>query len=89
MKQKGFTFAGHRIGRSLLIDDGALTWLIANSSTNSASTRRHVELALCHLAQNGKILTTIHHYFDLECLGLSEFKLQVTLCKYICFGEKN
>ncbi|KAM3698379.1 hypothetical protein ACB098_06G184300 [Castanea mollissima] len=43
---------GHRIGRSLLIDDGALTWLIANSNTNSASTRRHVELALCHLAQN-------------------------------------
>lgn len=89
MKQKGFTFAGHRIGRSLLIDDGALTWLIANSNTNSASTRRHVELALCHLAQNGKMLTTIHHYFDLECLGHSEFKLQVTLCKYICFGEKN
>lgn len=44
---------GHRTGRSLLIDDGAFTWLIANSNTPSASTRRHIELALCHLAQNG------------------------------------
>lgn len=43
---------GHRMGCSLLIDDGALTWLIANSNTTSSSTRRHIELALCHLAQN-------------------------------------
>ncbi|KAG6669791.1 kinesin-like protein KIN-UC isoform X2 [Carya illinoinensis] len=43
---------GHRTGRSLLMDDGALAWLIANSNTASASTRRHIELALCHLAQN-------------------------------------
>ncbi|KAL5735028.1 hypothetical protein ACOSP7_032889 [Xanthoceras sorbifolium] len=43
---------GHRKGRSLLMEDGALEWLIANSNTSSASTRRHVELALCHLAQN-------------------------------------
>lgn len=43
---------GHRRGRSLLIDDGVLTWLLSNSSTTSASTRRHIELALCHLAQN-------------------------------------
>lgn len=44
---------GHKKGRSLLMEDGVLTWLIANLSTTSASTRRHVELALCHLAQNG------------------------------------
>ncbi|KAH9768504.1 kinesin-like protein KIN-UC [Citrus sinensis] len=43
---------GQRKGRSHLMEDSALEWLIANSKTNSASTRRHVELALCHLAQN-------------------------------------
>ncbi|KAK3232525.1 hypothetical protein Dsin_004406 [Dipteronia sinensis] len=43
---------GHRKGRSLLVEEGALEWLIANSNTSSTSTRRHVELALCHLAQN-------------------------------------
>ncbi|CAK7325416.1 unnamed protein product [Dovyalis caffra] len=43
---------GHRKGRSLLIEDGVLEWLVANSNIASASTRRHVELALCHLAQN-------------------------------------
>lgn len=46
--------AGRKKGRSLLMEDGALTWLINNSHTTSASTRRHIELALCHLAQNGK-----------------------------------
>ncbi|XP_057991778.1 kinesin-like protein KIN-UC isoform X2 [Hevea brasiliensis] len=43
---------GHKKGRSLLMEDGALEWLIAYSNTTSVSTRRHVELALCHLAQN-------------------------------------
>ncbi|KAK2634074.1 hypothetical protein Ddye_028866 [Dipteronia dyeriana] len=43
---------GHRKGRSLLVEEGALEWLIANSIPSSTSTRRHVELALCHLAQN-------------------------------------
>lgn len=43
---------GHRKGRSLLIEDGVLTWMVANSTMFSASTRRHIELALCHLAQN-------------------------------------
>ncbi|KGN47845.1 kinesin-like protein KIN-UC [Cucumis sativus] len=43
---------GRKKGRSLLMEDGALTWLISNSLTTSASTRRHIELALCHLAQN-------------------------------------
>ncbi|XAR52336.1 Plus-end-directed kinesin ATPase [Bertholletia excelsa] len=42
---------GHRRGRSVLMEDGVLTWLIANS-TASPSSRRHIELALCHLAQN-------------------------------------
>ncbi|GJV64632.1 kinesin-like protein KIN-UC isoform X1 [Tanacetum coccineum] len=43
---------GHKKGRSLLMDDGVLTWLLANSNIASISTRRHIELALCHLAQN-------------------------------------
>ncbi|XP_039142909.1 kinesin-like protein KIN-UC [Dioscorea cayenensis subsp. rotundata] len=43
---------GHRKGRSLLIDDGALTWMVEKSTAFSTSTRRHIELALCHLAQN-------------------------------------
>lgn len=47
--------AGHRKGHSFLIEDGVLTWLIANSNIDSTSTRRHIELALCHLAQNGKL----------------------------------
>ncbi|KAL6645194.1 hypothetical protein ACP70R_016802 [Stipagrostis hirtigluma subsp. patula] len=43
---------GHRKGRSLLIEDGVLTWMVANSTRFTASTRRHIELAFCHLAQN-------------------------------------
>ncbi|KAL4575234.1 hypothetical protein LXL04_022076 [Taraxacum kok-saghyz] len=43
---------GHKKGRSLLMDDNVLSWLLANSNTASISTRRHIELALCHLAQN-------------------------------------
>ncbi|CAN6461387.1 unnamed protein product [Victoria cruziana] len=43
---------GSRNGQSLLIEDGALNWIIANAYYGSASVRRHVELALCHLAQH-------------------------------------
>ncbi|KZV16226.1 armadillo repeat-containing kinesin-like protein 1 [Dorcoceras hygrometricum] len=43
---------GHWQGRSLLMDDGALSWLVTNLNESSASTRRHLELAICHLAQN-------------------------------------
>ncbi|PKI74570.1 hypothetical protein CRG98_004897 [Punica granatum] len=43
---------GHRKGRSLLVEDGALSWLTDSSSSTSASIRRHIELAICHLAQN-------------------------------------
>ncbi|XP_010032148.2 kinesin-like protein KIN-UC isoform X3 [Eucalyptus grandis] len=43
---------GHRKGRSLLMEDGALEWLLANSDCASTSIKRHIELALCHLAQN-------------------------------------
>lgn len=43
------------------MDDGALGWLIANSNSTSTSTQRHIELALCHLAQNGKFQTGVEH----------------------------
>ncbi|XP_009588080.1 kinesin-like protein KIN-UC isoform X2 [Nicotiana tomentosiformis] len=46
------TIQGHRKGRSTLMDDGVLRWLITNSNSASSSTKRHIELALCHLAQN-------------------------------------
>ncbi|KAK3408915.1 hypothetical protein EUGRSUZ_J01059 [Eucalyptus grandis] len=34
------------------MEDGALEWLLANSDCASTSIKRHIELALCHLAQN-------------------------------------
>lgn len=37
------------------MEDGVLLWLISNSNSSStASIRRHIELTLCHLAQNGQ-----------------------------------
>ncbi|XP_051130815.1 kinesin-like protein KIN-UC isoform X2 [Andrographis paniculata] len=43
---------GNWRGRSLLMEDGGLSWLISNLNTSTPSTRRHIELAICHLAQN-------------------------------------
>ncbi|KAL8130611.1 hypothetical protein V2J09_019766 [Rumex salicifolius] len=44
---------GHKRGASLLTNEGAITWLIDNSKANTSdSSQRHIELALCHLAQN-------------------------------------
>ncbi|KAJ8766097.1 hypothetical protein K2173_020613 [Erythroxylum novogranatense] len=43
---------GYRKGRSVLIDEGVLQWLVASSDTPSSSARRHIELAICHLGQN-------------------------------------
>ncbi|KAK4804278.1 hypothetical protein SAY86_004095 [Trapa natans] len=43
---------GIRSGRSLLIEDGALPWIVHNANDESAPIRRHIELALCHLAQH-------------------------------------
>lgn len=44
---------GYKLGRSLLIDDGALPWIVANANNDASPIRRHIELALCHLAQHG------------------------------------
>ncbi|XVF79908.1 hypothetical protein PTKIN_Ptkin15bG0028400 [Pterospermum kingtungense] len=46
---------GIKSGRSLLIEDGALPWIVQHANDNSAPIRRHIELALCHLAQHGKL----------------------------------
>ncbi|MED6184555.1 hypothetical protein PIB30_048451 [Stylosanthes scabra] len=43
---------GIKSGRSFLIDDGALPWIVQNANNESVPIRRHVELALCHLAQH-------------------------------------
>ncbi|CAI0385519.1 unnamed protein product [Linum tenue] len=43
---------GTKNGRSLLIDDGALPWIVQNANNEAAPIRRHIELALCHLAQH-------------------------------------
>ncbi|XP_002511735.2 kinesin-like protein KIN-UB [Ricinus communis] len=43
---------GIKGGRSLLIEDGALPWIVQNANDESAPIRRHIELAICHLAQH-------------------------------------
>lgn len=47
---------GMKTGRSLLIDDGTLPWIVHNANNEASPIRRHIELALCHLAQHGKYL---------------------------------
>ncbi|KAI4327053.1 hypothetical protein L6164_019556 [Bauhinia variegata] len=43
---------GTKTGRSFLIEDGALPWIVENANNEASSVRRHIELALCHLAQH-------------------------------------
>ncbi|XP_044486892.1 kinesin-like protein KIN-UA [Mangifera indica] len=43
---------GTKSGRSFLIDDGALPWIVQNANNEASPIRRHIELALCHLAQH-------------------------------------
>ncbi|KAF1874741.1 hypothetical protein Lal_00007355 [Lupinus albus] len=43
---------GAKSGRSFLIEDGALQWIVQNANNELSSIRRHIELALCHLAQH-------------------------------------
>ncbi|XP_011069997.1 kinesin-like protein KIN-UB isoform X1 [Sesamum indicum] len=44
--------AGTKSGRSVLIEDGALPWIVQNANNEASPIRRHIELALCHLAQH-------------------------------------
>ncbi|TYG91330.1 hypothetical protein ES288_A12G253400v1 [Gossypium darwinii] len=43
---------GSKTGRSLLIEDGALPWIVQNANSDASPIWRHNELALCHLAQH-------------------------------------
>ncbi|XP_054780246.1 kinesin-like protein KIN-UB [Prosopis cineraria] len=43
---------GLKSGRSFLVEDGALPWIVQNANNEAAPIRRHVELAICHLAQH-------------------------------------
>ncbi|KAK7330709.1 hypothetical protein VNO77_24907 [Canavalia gladiata] len=43
---------GTKIGRSLLIEEGVLPWIVQNANNEVLLVRRHIELALCHLAQH-------------------------------------
>ncbi|KMZ58019.1 hypothetical protein ZOSMA_7G00480 [Zostera marina] len=45
-------YNGKRKGKSLLIDDNVLNWILYHSKRAHGSTRRNIDLALCHLAQN-------------------------------------
>lgn len=47
---------GNKVGKSLLIEDGALPWIVKNANNEAAPIRRHIELALCHLAQHGNFV---------------------------------
>ncbi|XP_027162952.1 kinesin-like protein KIN-UB isoform X1 [Coffea eugenioides] len=49
---QAFANLGTKHGRSLLIEDGALPWIVQNANNEASLIRRHVELALCHLAQH-------------------------------------
>lgn len=71
--------AGHRKGRSLLIEDAVLEWLISNSNIASTSTRRHIELALCHLAQNGKHHIYIYIFFFSITKHIFHIRLRVLM----------
>ncbi|XP_057531871.1 kinesin-like protein KIN-UB [Amaranthus tricolor] len=43
---------GTKTGKSLLLEDGALSWIVQNANNEASPIRRHIELALCHLAQH-------------------------------------
>lgn len=61
-------FTGLKTGRSLLIEDGALPWIVQNANNEAAPIRRHIELALCHLAQHG----ILHVAFVNKILDISK-----------------
>ncbi|PKA62744.1 Armadillo repeat-containing kinesin-like protein 1 [Apostasia shenzhenica] len=73
---------GYWKGRSLLIEDDALNWMVANCTTFSDSTRHHIELALCHLAQNeDNALDVIKSGGVKELLRISQESSREDICK--------
>jgi len=47
-------YTGTKIERSLLIVDGLLPWIVENAKNEVSLVRRHIEIALCHLAKYGE-----------------------------------
>ncbi|KAK7264431.1 hypothetical protein RJT34_32040 [Clitoria ternatea] len=45
-------YTGTKGGKSLLIEDDVLPWIVQNANNELSLVRRHIELALCHLAQH-------------------------------------
>lgn len=43
---------GTKRGKSFLIEDGVLPWIVQNANNDASPIKRHIELALCHLAQH-------------------------------------
>jgi kinesin family member 5 len=70
-------FSGNKVGKSLLIDDRALPWIVKNANNEAAPIRRHIELALCHLAQHGQPPTfpSSSHSPHMYYIILIQFKL--------------
>lgn len=59
-----------------MIEDGALPWIVQNANNEAAPIRRHLELALCHLAQHGN--ETSHHASVFHNTLLQTLKCDVT-----------
>ncbi|KAL3604032.1 hypothetical protein D5086_004891 [Populus alba] len=73
---------GLKSGRSLLIEDDALPWIVQNANNEAAPIRRHIELALCHLAQQGQGTPAALH--TVNSLYLPAMKIFVG---QLCYGE--
>jgi kinesin family protein 5 len=68
----GYQVAGYKTGRSLLIDDGVLLWIVANANNDASPIWHYIELALCHLAQhevNAKDLVAVGALWELVCIS--------------------
>ncbi|KAL2516815.1 Armadillo repeat-containing kinesin-like protein 3 [Abeliophyllum distichum] len=50
-ESRAISTQGTKAGKSLLIEDGTLPWIVQNANNEASPIRRHIELALCHLAQ--------------------------------------
>ncbi|CAN5961697.1 unnamed protein product [Sphagnum jensenii] len=63
---------GYKTGRSLLIDDGVLPWIVANANNDASPIWHHIELTLCHLTQhevNAKDLVAGGAHWQLVCIS--------------------
>jgi len=66
-----FSLSGVKTGRSILIEDGALPWIVQNANNEAAPIRRHIELALCHLAQHGNMISyRVFHFLQVHIIKL-------------------